>query len=97
MGMEILARNWRCADGEIDVVARDGDTMVFCEVKTRSSTQFGAPVEAITACKAARLRRLAFRWLSEHRPGVADVRFDVVSIVRPPDGDAEVEHLPAAF
>ena len=97
VGMEILARNWRCTDGEIDVVARDGDTIVFCEVKTRSSTEFGEPVDAVTARKAARLRRLAYRCLTEQRPGIAEVRFDVVSIVRPPTGAAVVEHLRAAF
>jgi putative endonuclease len=80
-GMEVLARNWRCADGEIDIVARDGATLVVCEVKTRSSTRYGDPTEAVTPVKAARLRRLAMRWLADH-PGGDAVRFDVVGIVR---------------
>jgi putative endonuclease len=62
-GWELLDRNWRCAAGEIDIVARDGDTVVFCEVKTRRSARFGSPVEAVTPAKAARLRRLAGLWL----------------------------------
>src|ERR1700691_3807011 len=57
-GLEVLDRNWRCAAGEIDIVAREGDVVVICEVKTRSSTTFGAPQEAITPVKAARLRQL---------------------------------------
>lgn len=96
-GMQILARNWRCDEGEIDVIARDGHTVVFCEVKTRSSSEFGSPLEAVTARKAARIRRLAYRWLREQRPTAVEVRFDVVSIVRPPLGEPVVEHLRAAF
>ena len=59
LGMEVLDRNWRCEHGEVDVVARDGDCVVFCEVKTRRSSGFGEPVEAVTFAKAMRLRRLA--------------------------------------
>jgi len=96
-GLEILASNWRCSDGEIDVVARERDVLVICEVKTRSGTGFGLPAEAITRRKADRLRRLAYRWLQEHPAGGVDVRFDVVSVVCPPKGAAVVEHLRAAF
>jgi putative endonuclease len=80
-GYRILARNWRCADGEIDLIATDGATLVFCEVKARATDAFGAPAEAVTAAKQARLRRLASRWLHEsgHRP--RDVRFDVAAIL----------------
>ena len=60
-GMTVLARNWRCSDGEIDLVARDGDALVVCEVKTRTSTAFGVPAEAVGVAKADRLRRLALR------------------------------------
>jgi putative endonuclease len=96
-GFEILARNWRCNDGEIDIVARDRGVLVICEVKTRSGLGFGLPAEAITRSKADRLRRLAYRWLQEHPAGGADVRFDVVSVVRARRGAAVVEHLRAAF
>jgi putative endonuclease len=96
-GLEILARNWRCRDGEIDIVARERDALVFCEVKTRSSERFGLPVEAVTRRKADQLRRLACRWLDEHPAGGADVRFDVVSVLRSRAGAAAVEHVRAAF
>jgi putative endonuclease len=64
-GYEVVARNWRCRQGELDLVARRGRTFVFCEVKTRTTTAFGAPVEAVTRTKQARIRVLAARWLSE--------------------------------
>lgn len=96
-GLQILARNWRCAEGEIDIVARERDVLVICEVKTRSGLGYGLPAEAISRRKADRLRRLACRWLQEHPAGGADVRFDVVSVTRPARGAAVVEHLRAAF
>lgn len=92
-GWQLLDRNWRCAAGEIDIVARDGDTVVFCEVKTRRSSRFGSPVEAVTAAKAARLRRLAGLWLRAHGGGVAEIRVDVMGIVVPRQGPCQVEHL----
>jgi len=96
-GLEILARNWRCPEGEIDIVARERGALVICEVKTRSGTLYGVPAEAVTPRKADRLRRLASLWLQEHPAGGADVRFDVVSVLRSPVGAAVVEHLRAAF
>lgn len=92
-GLSIVDRNWRCPRGEIDVVARDGDCLVFCEVKTRRSVRFGDPVEAITPVKAARLRRLAVTWLRSHDTTAARIRIDVVGIVRPPSGPAVLRHL----
>lgn len=82
-GYAVLARNWRCPSGELDLVVRKGRTLVFCEVKTRSSAAFGAPVEAVTPAKQARLRRLAGCWLeSAGRPAsVSDLRFDVASVL----------------
>jgi putative endonuclease len=96
-GLEILARNWRCPEGEIDIVARERGALVICEVKTRSSDRYGAPAEAISRAKADRLRRLAYRWLQQHPAGGADVRFDVVAVTRSPMGAAVVDHLRAAF
>jgi putative endonuclease len=96
-GLEILARNWRCAEGEIDIVARDRDALVICEVKTRSSGACGLPAEAVTRKKADQLRRLAYVWLSKHPAGGADVRFDVVSVMQFGRGAAVVEHVRAAF
>ncbi len=101
-GMTVLARNWRCARGELDVVARTPEgTIVFAEVKTRSSDAFGLPAEAVGAVKARRIRELALRWLQEADPRsgdlrFGDLRFDVVSIVMHP-GRADVLHLPGAF
>ncbi len=92
-GMQILDRNWRCGEGEIDVVARDAGCVVVCEVKTRSGTGFGVPVEAVTWRKAARLRRLAAAWLAEHQVDAADVRIDVVGVLVPPGGRPRVQHV----
>jgi putative endonuclease len=92
-GLTILDRNWRCDIGEIDIVARDGDVLVVCEVKTRSSTGFGAPLEGVTARKAARLRRLAARWICERRVHPPDIRIDLVGVLQTGRGAAEVEHV----
>jgi putative endonuclease len=80
-GYEMVARNWRCRDGELDLIVRQGRMFVFCEVKTRTSTMFGAPVEAITRQKQARLRRLAARWLEESPIRAVEIRFDVASVL----------------
>ena len=97
-GLQVLARNWRCREGELDVVARDGTTVVFVEVKTRSGTGFGEPAEAVTLRKARRLRLLAARWLELHRPpGTVDLRFDVVAVVRRRGSAPELAHLQGAF
>jgi putative endonuclease len=94
-GLTLLDRNWRCRSGELDIVAADGDAIVFVEVKTRSGNGFGTPAEAVTARKLARLRRLAAQWLAEQPDGRrwADVRFDVVAVVRLAPGGPRVEHL----
>ena len=91
-GYTIEARNWRCRQGELDLVARRGRTVVFCEVKTRSSDAFGAPVEAVTRAKQARLRVLAARWLDEAPFRARDIRFDVASILA-----GKLEVLEGAF
>lgn len=96
-GLTLVERNWRCSDGEIDIVARQRGALVFCEVKTRSGVAFGVPAEAVTPAKAARIRRLAARYLAERQPRYLELRFDVVSVLRSPRGAAAVEHLPAAF
>ncbi|WP_068401983.1 YraN family protein [Kribbia dieselivorans] len=82
LGMEILDRNWRCRGvGELDLVARDGDWLVVCEVKTRSGTAFGDPLESVTAAKHTRLRRLAAAWLGEHDVRPAGVRIDLIGVL----------------
>jgi putative endonuclease len=96
-GLVVLARNWRCADGEVDLILRDGDDLVFCEVKTRRGTLFGSPAEAVSPAKVRRLRRLAARWLAESSVRPREIRFDVVSVLPQRRGAAVVEHIRAAF
>jgi putative endonuclease len=96
-GMVVLDRNWRCAAGEIDAVLRDGDALVFVEVKTRRGTRFGEPVEAVGPAKAARLRRLAAHWLDRSGLRAREVRFDVVGVLLPPGGPVTVTHVRGAF
>lgn len=92
-GFTVLARNWRCPVGEIDIVALDGDVLVIAEVKTRTSTAFGSPAEAITRRKVDKLRELALMWLREHPGGGTQVRFDVVGVLLPKSGPMQLEHL----
>jgi putative endonuclease len=96
-GLQVLDRNWRCRDGELDVVAREGDVLVFCEVKTRRGTGYGHPAEAVTRVKQRRLRTLAQRWLAAHDEHARDLRFDVVGVLVRREGPALVSHLRAAF
>ena len=92
-GYQVLAQNWRCRQGELDLVVASGRTFVFCEVKSRSSEAFGAPVEAVTRDKQLRLRRLAARWLEEEAPmHPREIRFDVASVLA-----GTVEVLEGAF
>jgi len=83
-GYEVLERNWRRREGEVDLIVRRGATVVFSEVKTRTSDRFGTGAESVLPAKQRRIRRLASRWLSELTPAVGrariEVRFDVVSI-----------------
>jgi putative endonuclease len=91
-GYEVVARNWRCRTGELDLVVRRARTIVFCEVKTRTSDRFGAPVEAISHTKRQRLRVLAAKWLDEATVRPREIRFDVASVM-----NGTVEILEGAF
>lgn len=93
-GFRILERNARTKAGEIDLVARDGDSIVFVEVKSRSSDRFGAPSEAVDSRKLSRLVRAAELYLLGKRAHNAAWRIDVVSILWKEGGVADVEHLP---
>jgi putative endonuclease len=97
VGMRVVDRNWRCREGELDIVAREADALVFCEVKTRRGTGFGHPVEAVTAVKQRRLRTLAHRWLAGHDEHARDVRFDVIGVLVRPDRPALLTHFRGAF
>ncbi|MFE7131331.1 YraN family protein [Streptomyces sp. NPDC057638] len=100
-GMTVLARNWRCGRaGEIDIVARDGDTVVVCEVKSRRAgpkaggSPFEHPMAAVTPAKAERLRHLAHCWLERYGgPPPGGVRIDLVGVVLPDRGAPVVEHV----
>ena len=94
-GYEILDRNWRCAAGELDIVAAHGDGLVAVEVKTRSGIRFGHPFEAVDERKLRRLWRLAYAWASEH-PQYARgrrLRVDVIALTGPDPAAARLEHL----
>ena len=94
-GYDVVARNWRCAEGELDLVVGRPGELVFCEVKTRSSDRFGVPAEAVTIAKQRRLRMLAARFLSDHvLAGTAgrNIRFDVVAV-----SGSTVDVIEAAF
>ena len=92
-GFRILDRNWRCPDGEIDIVAVERHTLVVCEVKTRSSSQRGTPLESVSRAKRNRLRRLAIRWLTAHGVRFDQVRIDILGVQPGPDGNLAVEHV----
>ncbi|GGQ58057.1 YraN family protein [Couchioplanes azureus] len=96
-GLVVLARNWRCRDGEVDLILRDGEDVVFCEVKTRRGEAYGSPAEAVDRAKVQRLRKLASRWLAQSTLRPREVRFDVVAVTPQPKGATRVEHLRAAF
>ena len=95
-GYEVLERNWRRREGEVDLIVRRGATVVFTEVKTRSTDRFGTGAESVLPAKQRRIRRLASRWLAELTPAVGrarvELRFDVVSITA-----GEVDVIEDAF
>jgi putative endonuclease len=91
-GYEVLARNWRCPEGELDLVVAGPGTIVFCEVKARSTSAFGTPFDAVTPAKQRRLRRLAGAWLRQSTVRRPSVRFDVAGVL-----GGEVEVVEEAF
>lgn len=97
IGMTTVERNWRCAAGEIDIVALDGDVVVFCEVKTRRTIAKGTPEEAVTPAKQRRYSRLAAAYLQQAGLGCVDVRFDVITLLVLAEDRALLRHHRAAF
>lgn len=89
----ILDRNFRANRVELDIVARDKNTLVFCEVKTRRSTSHGYPAEAITALKLDHIRSAALGWMAAHRMRYSGIRFDAVSVIYGSDGSSQISHL----
>jgi putative endonuclease len=96
-GYVVLDRNWRCRQGELDLVLERNGVVVFCEVKTRTSDAFGIGAEAVGREKQLRIRRLAREWLAAHDRHARELRFDVVSILAPRSGPPVVDVLEAAF
>jgi putative endonuclease len=96
-GLVLLDSNWRCREGEVDLILRDGDDVVFCEVKTRRSDAYGTPAEAVAPAKVRRLRRIAACWLAERTVRPRQVRFDVVSVLPQTRGASVIEHVRGAF
>ena len=92
-GMVLLDRNWRCPSGELDLVMRDGDVLVACEVKTRTSAVCGSPHEAVDETKLARLHELVWFWAEAHAVHPSEVRVDLVAVVSQRRGAAVVEHV----
>jgi len=98
VGMTVVERNWRCAAGEIDIVALDGEDLVFVEVKTRRSERAGSAEEAVSTTKQRRLARLADEYIrATGTDSIAQVRFDVVAIRVIADDRALLRHHRAAF
>jgi putative endonuclease len=95
-GYHILERNFRCRGGEVDLIALDGATLVFIEVKLRRSLARGAPVEAVTAVKEARVRRAAQVYLAFCGRVFSRIRFDVIAITKR-GKQTDITHLRAAF
>ena len=91
-GYAVLHRNWRCREGELDLVVRRGRELVFVEVKARRTDRFGTPAEAVTRAKQRRLRELAWRYLAATGERAGSLRFDVVSIL-----GGRLEVIQAAF
>ncbi|MBW0118703.1 YraN family protein [Pseudonocardia abyssalis] len=98
-GLVVLDRNWRCREGELDVVATeaDGSRLVVCEVKTRSGTRYGEPAESVTGQKARRIRRVAQRWLAQQGLPWVEVRFDVCAVLVEQGRPATLQYFEAAF
>jgi putative endonuclease len=95
-GFEVVARNWRCSIGELDLVLARGRLLVICEVKTRRGSAFGAPFEAVHQSKRRKLRALAQVFLANRSPGEA-IRFDVASVTVPAGGPPQVYVFEEAF
>ena len=93
LGFTVLDRNWRCATGEIDLVLREIDTLVICEVKTRRGLEFGHPLAGVDATKTSRLLQLASLWADEYDLTRVPLRVDLVGVLLDSWGRAEIEHV----
>lgn len=96
IGYQVVGRNWRCNVGEIDIIARDKDCLVFAEVKTRTRVGFGHPFEAITSAKMQKMRKLVGEWCRAHDVASVQVRLDAISVLLS-GGRVHIEHLKQVF
>jgi putative endonuclease len=96
-GATIVERNWRCQNGEIDIVALDGDTLVLCEVKTRRTASKGTPEEAVTPAKQRRYSKLASAYVQAANIEPVEIRFDVITLLVVAEDRALLRHYRAAF
>ena len=100
LGYDVIARNHRTRFGELDLIAFDGDALVFCEVKTRRASQGSSPWDALGAAKRKQVRTMAAAWLAEttDRPYADELRFDAIGVVFDAHGDlVRLDHLQGAF
>ena len=96
-GFQIIQRNYRQKCGEVDIIAKDKKTLVFIEVKTRSSLRFGQPFEAVTTAKQAQLSRIALDYMTRNKIINQAARFDVISILLEKNREPKIEHLQNCF
>lgn len=95
--MTIIERNFRCKSGEVDIVAREGKTFVFVEVKTRRTLSFGSPQLAVTSFKQRQISKAALTWLAKKKLNDVSARFDVIAILLRDHETPEIEHIRNAF
>ncbi|NVN98904.1 MAG: YraN family protein [Geobacteraceae bacterium] len=96
-GIKIIERNFRCKGGEVDIVAKDGNTIVFVEVKSRKSLAYGVPQEAVTPFKQRQISKAALTWLAKHKKTDSPARFDVIAILLDGSYSHKIEHIKNAF
>jgi putative endonuclease len=96
LGYEIISRNWRIRQGEIDIIAKDGRTIVFVEVKTAYGDKFGRPEEWVNTAKRRQIGKIAEAWIDKHNPEGYFFRFDVVALTKTPEG-FDLNHIIDAF
>ncbi len=96
LGYKIVCKNFRSGGGEIDIIARQGDTLVFVEVKSSNGSEFGNPEDRVSKKKQRQIARIAARYIESHKPDVEDYRFDVISITFQKNG-VSIKHFKDAF
>ncbi len=97
LGYHIIARNWRCRSGELDLIAKQEDTFVFIEVRSRSSSKYGTPAESVTARKITQVRQTAAVYLYMNGIGDAPIRFDMLAVRLTEEAAVVTDHFIDAF